>query len=331
MPGRKNKGNGRRDGRRTQEETMLDLQAKALLKQAEDQGAPDFADLPPPESRVFFSEFVKTVTNPTADVEISNRTVPGPAGEVPIRVYRPKLKSGELPCLAYFHGGGFVIGSLDDYDGVCSRIAQDSECVVVSVDYRLSPEHPFPAAPEDCYAVVEWLAGNGSEVGVDGSQLAVGGDSAGGNLAAVCALQARDSKGPAIRYQLLLYPVTSSRGESTESFRQFADGYFLTADTMAYFMKHYTGGQGDPDDQRLAPLMARLNDLPPALVLVAGFDPLRDQGIAYAEKMIKDGSQAVLVNYRGTIHGFISLAGALEAGQQALDHISGALKRAMHG
>ena len=306
---------------------MLDLQADALLKQAAEQGAPDFADLPPEECRAFFKDFITTVDAPPADVEVKDMAIPGPGGELPIRVYEPKGVSAPKPVLMYYHGGGWVIGGLDEYHGACSNLAEQSGCVVVLVDYRLAPEHPFPAAIDDCYAALEWVSANAKEINGDASRIAVSGDSAGGNISTVIALLARDKKGPKIKFQALIYPAVALNAERFESYKSNGEGLFLTTRTMDYFAGHY---QPDLSDFRAVPLDAKdLSGLPPALVLVAGYDPLRDEGKAYAEKLMQAGVPVVLTEYAGMIHGFFSMSGALDAGKQAVSQVATAVRSAL--
>lgn len=306
---------------------MLDLQAEALLKQAAEQGAPDFADLPPEQCRAFFKDFVATVDAPQADVNIINKTIPGPGGDLPLRIYQPSGGAAAKPLLIFYHGGGWVIGGLDEYAGVCSNLAAKSGCVVVAVDYRLAPEHPFPAAVDDCYATLEWVAANAADLGADASRIAVSGDSAGGNLAAVVSLLARDNNGPKISYQALIYPAVALDASRFESYKENGEGLFLTTRTMDYFGNHY---QPDLADFRAVPLNARdLAGLPPALVLVAGYDPLRDEGKAYATRLMQAGVPTVLTEYTGMIHGFFSMSGVMDAGKQALNQVAGALRDAL--
>lgn len=302
---------------------MLDPQARALLAQLESQSAPDLADLAPEECRAFFGQLVASVDAPQADVDVQDHQ----AGHITVRVYKPRNAAPDLPAVVYYHGGGWVIGSLDDYHGVCSQLCAKSGCAVVSVDYRLAPEHPFPAAVDDAFHALEWLTGHAAELGLDKTRLAVAGDSAGGNLAAVVCLLARDRGGPAICFQALIYPAVAIVSDDYDSFRNNGEGYFLTARSMRYFGSHY---QPDPADPRAAPLHAEtLEDLPPALVLVAGYDPLRDEGVAYANRLIEAGVPAVLTEYSGMIHGFFNMAGVMDAAGQAHDQVAGALRAAL--
>jgi acetyl esterase len=264
---------------------------------------------------------------------VEDRTVPGPAGDIPVRVYRPDVE-GPAPILVFLHGGGWVIGNLDSHDVSCRALCKRAEVVVVSVDYRLAPEHPHPAASDDAWAALTWVAAHGDEVGGDASRLAVGGDSAGGNLAALMALRARDEGGPALRHQMLIYPVTDLAAE-TASHVENGEGYFLTTETMRWFIDHYLGpdrAHGDPADPAISPLRADdLSGLPPAQVLTAEFDPLRDEGDAYAARLAEAGVPVDHVQHPGLVHGFIGMgllspdcAGAAAA---AADR----LRAALHG
>ena len=239
---------------------------QAFLRQVAEAGIPAIQDLTPEGAREQFEAGMRARLEvfpapPVASVE--NRTIPGPAGPVPVRVYRDTDPAeGKRPVLAWFHGGGHVIGSLDTHDAMARHLCREAGCVVVSVDYRMGPEHPFPAAVEDCVATVRWLAEHGREVGADPGRIAVGGDSAGGNLAAVAALVARDEGGPALRHQLLVYPVTDYRCRGP-SYERYARGYgTLEAESMRWFQRHYLGGPERADDWRASPLLAA--DLSPS-------------------------------------------------------------------
>lgn len=309
---------------------MVDLQLQALMKQAAEQGAPDFADLPPEECRVFFRDFLAMVDAAPADVAHEDRAIPGPGGDLTIRVYTPRHGSAPRGLLMYFHGGGWVIGGLDEYHGVCSHICDKSGCVVIAVDYRLAPEHRFPAAIDDCYAALEWAAANASEIGVDPDRIGVAGDSAGGTMAAVTALLARDRNGPELKLQVLVYPGAASESKGYPSYDQYGEGYLLTTRSMRWFREHYWGGPEPLDDVRAAPLLADdLSGLPPALVIIGTYDPLRDEGIEYAERMVGDGTQAVVTEYLGMMHGFFSMSGVLDAARRAVDQAAGAARDAL--
>ncbi len=255
---------------------------------------------------------------------VKDRPIPGPAGDIPVRVYTP-AGSGPFPVIVFFHGGGWVICSLETHDGLARHIATIAECVVVSVDYRLAPEHPFPAAAEDAYAAAAWTARNGAEIGGDGSKLAVAGDSAGGNLAAVVSLMARDRGEPAVGFQLLIYPVTDCDFE-TASYISHADGYMLTRAGMQWFWDQYVPGANDRTNPYASPLRAAdLRGLPPAYVITAEFDPLESEGRAYAARLRDAGVPTTLRDYPGLLHGFVGSPGVFPQATEALRDASAAL------
>ena len=260
---------------------------------------------------------------------VENRSIPGPAGDLPVRIYRPDLDAPTLPAFVYFHGGGHVIGNLDTHDAVARNLCNGGGCIVVSVDYRLAPEHKFPAAAEDAFAAIEWCAAHGAEIGIDPRRMAVGGDSAGGNLAAVAALMARDAGGPAIRLQVLVYPVTDYACD-TESYRTYSDGYgMLDARSMRWFRDHYLRGDADRLDWRAAPLRAGdLSGLPPALVLTAQCDVLHDEGEAYARRLRAAGGEVDYRDIPGMIHGFFAMAPAIDGAVRAQALVCGEVMHA---
>jgi len=306
----------------------LDPQARAFLDQLAALGGIQLHDLPVAQAR----EAMEAMSamrggEPEAVADISDRTIPGPGGEIPVRVYRPG-RDGTRPVLVYFHGGGWVLGSLQTHDGVCRALANAADCVVVSVDYRLAPEHGYPAAPEDCWAATRWVAANAASLGADGARLAIGGDSAGGNLTAVVALMARDRGGPPIRFQLLVYPVTDF-GFDTASYRDNAEGYLLTTEGMRWFWGHYLAKPASGSEAFASPLRAEsLKRLPPALVITAEFDPLRDEGEAYAGRLREAGVPTTLSRYHGQIHGFFSMGDLIDAGKAAVREAAAALRAA---
>jgi acetyl esterase len=256
--------------------------------------------------------------------EVNDVTIPGPGGELPLRLYRP---AGErpLPVLLYFFGGGWVLGTIDTADGVSRALANSSGALVAVVGYRLAPEHPFPAAVDDCYAAVRWVAGHADEIGADPARLAVGGDSAGGNLAAGVALRAR-ADGPALAGQLLVYPNTDQLADD-ESMRAADDPYLFNRHSVAWYRQHYLADPGDAANPLASPLRARsLAGLPPALVITAEYDPLRDQGEAYARRLAAEGVQVELSRYPGMAHGFFTMAGTLDASRAALDQAASRLR-----
>ena len=308
----------------------LDPQVKALLEQlGADPEAPRLIDLPPAGGREMYRAMASMLDlQGVAIGKIEDRTIPGPAGDIPIRLYTPVAAGGTCPALVYYHGGGWVIGDLDTHDALCRTLANEAGCKVIAVDYRLAPEHPFPAAFDDCLAAVKWVEKNASDIGIDPNRIAVAGDSAGGNIAAAVALQAKADKGPHIAFQLLIYPVTDApRG--TKSYKDFAEGHFLEADGMDWFWNHYVAG-ADAGDARHSPLRAAsLAGLPPAYVVTAGFDVLRDEGKAYAEALKKAGVAVECVNYEGMIHGFFNLQGVLDVAREAVKAAAKALKEAL--
>ena len=284
--------------------------------------------LTPAEARAQYERMVKARAIEPAPVgAVEDRAIPGPAGDLPVRVYRPDPGAGSLPALVYYHGGGHVIGNLDTHDAVARNLCNGAGCVVVSVDYRLAPEHKFPAAAEDAFAAVRWCAAQGAEIGIDPGRIAVGGDSAGGNLAAVAALMARDAGGPAIRLQVLVYPVTDY-GCDTASYRTYAEGYgMLEAQSMRWFRDHYLRGDADRLDWRAAPLRAAdLSGLPPALVLTAQCDVLHDEGEAYAHALRAAGVEVEYRNCEGMIHGFFAMAPMIDGAVRAQAQVCGALR-----
>ncbi|TMB54300.1 MAG: alpha/beta hydrolase [Deltaproteobacteria bacterium] len=305
----------------------LDPQAKAVLDQFASMGGPQFHEMSVAQARELILGMVALAGEPESVARIENRTVPGPAGEIPVRIYAP-VGTAPFPVLVYFHGGGWVIGNLDTHDGICRSLANRVGCLVVSVDYRLAPEHRFPAAPEDCYAATRWLAEHAGSLGGDKGRIAVGGDSAGGNLAAVVALMARDRGGPKLAFQLLVYPATDTDFE-TRSYRENSEGYFLTRADMVWFWNHYAPRDEDRRNPYAAPLRAAsLRGLPPALVITAEFDPLCDDGNAYAARLREDGVPVRLSQQDGLIHGFFQMGAVIDRGRASVDEASRALKDA---
>ena len=250
----------------------------------------------------------------------------GPGGEIRYRRYIPLgAEAGSLPTLIYYHGGGFVIGTIETHDSTCRRLTNRSRCQVVSIDYRLSPEHPFPAPIDDGIAAFRHIRDNAAAFGADAARLAVGGDSAGGTIAAVVCQAMRDAQEAGPAFQMLIYPSTDS-SRDTGSRRAFAEGYFLTKNLMDWFWDAYVPDDVDLADLRLSPLLARdFKGLPPAFVLTAGFDPLRDEGRAYADRLIDAGVKTTYVNYPGTIHGFFSMTRFLKQGLKANDEAAAVL------
>jgi len=286
--------------------------------------------LAPADARVMFKELAMTDGEPVAVASIEDRTVSGPNGEVPVRIYRPE-GAGPVGVLVWIHGGGWVIGDLDTADPTARKLCASSEVVVVSVDYGLAPEHPAPEPLQDCWSVLEWVAAHAAEIGGDASRLAVGGDSAGGNLAAVIAQRSAAEGGPQLLLQALVYPVTDLT-MSQPSYIENGEGYFLTAKGMAWFTAHYLSGGAEARDAEQSPLFAQdLAGVAPAVVVTAEFDPLRDEGEAYAAKLEAAGVPVTVQRYDGMVHGFFSMSSITPVADQAVDMVADALRNALSG
>ena len=309
-------------------EAQLYLQLRASLN------LPDLRTLSPEEGRRISEETSRRwqLSDPPAVESVEQRSSDGPNGPVPLRIYHPtgNLKE-ELPGLVFCHGGGWVFGNLDGVDGLCRTLCHNAQMVVVSVDYRLAPEHQFPAGAEDCWAATCWAAENVEMLGIDPLKLVVGGDSAGGNLAAVVALRARDEAFPKLAGQVLIYPVTDLT-QSQPSYESFAEGYLLTRDSMSWFIQQYLPKGVDLKTPKASVLFAEsLVGLPPTLLIVAGFDPLRDEGLAYAQRLREVGVDVIEKNWEGMVHGFINqqdlLPQAREASQWIAQELRGMLSK----
>ena len=336
---------------------MLHPQARALINLMQERGVPPTHTLTPVEARRFYRErrsFTQPDAPPVAWVQDLQAT--GPQGAIPLRLYKPLVTSPAdvtvaaaikttataetpphpqtLPVLVYFHGGGWVIGDLDTHDTLCRELANGAGCAVVAVDYRMGPENRFPAAVDDCFAATRWVHENAASLGLDASRLAVGGDSAGGNLAAVVSILARDLGAAGatllpIAFQLLIYPSTDMRRLSASHLSN-GQGYVLTADTIAYFQAHYTGDEAKYLDWRASPLLCdNLAHLPPAFVMTAGYDPLRDEGLAYAQRLTEAGNRATHICFERQIHGFITMGRVIDEAHAAVAICASQLKRAL--
>ena len=261
---------------------------------------------------------------PQAVAEIQDCVIPADDGEIKLRIYKPDGRA-PLPVLVFFHGGGWVMGDLDVFDAPLRALTNAANTIVVSVDYRLAPEYKFPTAVNDCCAAVKWVAANARALGADADHIAVGGESAGGNLAAVVALMARDHAFPRLHYQVLIYPVTDISREYPSKSK--FDGYFIGREDMRYFENHYLRTEEDRQNIHVSPLLAELHDLPPALVITAGFDPLHDEGAAYARRLKEAGVEVTYYCYEDMIHGFFGFAGMIDQGKDLIDRIAYSLRK----
>ena len=310
--------------------TVLDPDSAAVYKAFQEAGRPAYETLTPSEARAFYLQG-RVVTNPEPPElkSVSALTIPSPSGPIPARLYTPlKLRQGAglAPCLVFFHGGGWVIGDLDSHDVVCRKLAHEGELIVISVDYRLAPEHKFPAAVDDAITATAWVAANAKQLGIDASRLTVGGDSAGGNLAAVVALSARDGNGPTISGQLLIYPATDF-AMTHASHREPETSILLTHTVIKWFRDHYLNSPADGRDWRASPARAEtLAGLPPAYLLTAGADPLRDEGNEYAERLKQAGVAVTYRTYPGQFHGFFTMGKLLQQANIAASDIGVWLK-----
>jgi acetyl esterase len=302
----------------------LDPDAAAVLAAFREAGRPSYETLSPPEAREWYLK-ARLVAHPEPPVlaSVKAMTVPGPAGAIPVRIYTPKLlrqADGMAPALLFFHGGGWVIGDLDSHDVVCRTLAVQGEMIVISVDYRLAPEHKFPAAIDDALAATQWIADNAIQLNIDASRISVGGDSAGGNLAAIVAIEARE-RGLKLRGQLLIYPATDFRMNHPSHSEPETD-CLLSHTVMRWFRDHYLNDAGDIDNWRASPARAEdLSGLPPAFVLTAGADPLRDEGNEYARRLSEAGVEVAYQTYPGQFHGFVTMGKILPMANEALHAI----------
>jgi acetyl esterase/lipase len=310
----------------------LDPQVQAVIEMVARSGRPAYHTLSPKDARQLFLETRPAATPTPPEIgRVRNLVAETAQGTIPLRLYRPAgvPDATPLPAYVYFHGGGWVIGDLETHDVLCRQLTAASGASVISVDYRLAPEHKFPAPAADAWAATRWIVAHAGELGLDLGRLAVGGDSAGGNLAAVVALMARDAGGPAIRQQVLIYPVTDVMRE-TRTYADFAEGYMLTRDSMRWFIGHYLRSKEDARDWRVSPLRApSLGGLPPALIVTAGFDPLRDEGEMYAGRLRDAGVMVDYVCYGGMVHGFAGMGKLIDTAHRAVSLIGDSLRQAL--
>ncbi|PWW02411.1 acetyl esterase [Paenibacillus cellulosilyticus] len=305
----------------------IDPQVQVVLEKMKQLGVPPLHALAVEDARKI--NLSAMAEQPEEVWRIDNRIIAGPIGSIPVRIYTPRSEA-LLPVIVYYHGGGWMVGNLDAADVLCRRLANGVNSIVVSVDYRLAPEHKFPAATEDCYAALVWVSEHAAALGADADRIAVGGDSSGGNLAAVVSLMARDKGFPSVKFQLLFNPVTHYSFD-TDSYIENAEGYGLTTNTMRWFWNHYLVKETDGQNPYASPLLAPdLSGLPPALVITAEFDPLRDDGEAYAEKLKAAGVPVEAKRYAGMVHGFMLQTGAYDQGRKAEEQAINALRKALH-
>ncbi|MBW0106762.1 alpha/beta hydrolase [Pseudonocardia sp. KRD-291] len=302
-------------------------EAQGLLDALAQAGMPPFPQMSVPQARAAAAGFLD-LQGEAEPMAVDSRNIPGPGGDIPVRVYTPE-GAGPKPLVVYFHGGGWVIGDLDTVDKPVRMLANRTGAVFVSVDYRLAPEHVHPAAFDDAYAATVWAAENAASLGADAGRLAVAGDSAGRHLAASVAQAARDRGGPALSAQILLFPVTDF-DFSTPSYSENASGYLLERGSMEWFWAHYLGAQDAAGDRYLCPgRTADLTGLPPAFVATAEFDPLRDEGEAYAARLSEAGVEVTAKRYDGMLHDFLWTLGATPSGAGIVDDAAAALKAAV--
>ena len=314
----------------------LDPDAARVLEMVRTSGRPPYETMTPPEARAAYHAVRGTAAPEAPPVDaIKNFSASGPHGAIPVRLYRPKGSgSAALPVIVYFHGGGWMLGDLDALDATCCRLANASGVAVVSVDYRLAPENKFPKAVDDAFAATTWVTAQAKTLNIDPARLAVGGDSAGGNLAAVVCLIARDaprdSDPPKITFQVLVYPATDATMD-TPSHRRFGQGHLLTGAALNWFYQHYLNSSAERLDWRASPIHAfSLRNLPPAFVMTAGYDPLRDEGEHYALRLAQESGQPVtLWREQGQIHGFLPMGKLIAAAGPAIDRLAAALKTAL--
>jgi len=305
--------------------TFLDPQANAVIRHLAQLGQPSLDQVPASEARRLYRETRAALRPPAPALPVvGDLNAEGTAGSIPLRLYRPA--NGVLPALIYLHGGGWVVGDLDTHDVLCRQLALQAGVIVIAVDYRLAPEHPFPAAVDDCWSATTWIAANALALGIDSARLSVGGDSAGGGLAAVMTLLARRG-GPPLRSQVLVYPVTDLRAGS-ESYSKYADGYLLTRKLMRWYIAQYAPTEGAVRDWRASPLLApSVDGAPPALIITSGLDPLRDEGEAYARRLEEAGVAVDYMCLGGMIHGFLTMGGKIDTANRAVSIMASALRQ----
>ncbi|MEB3100501.1 alpha/beta hydrolase [Ferviditalea candida] len=305
----------------------LDPQAISFLNQLASLNAPPLPEMSPQQARGMNGVMKDLAGVPEPVAKAEEIPVPVDGGEIAVRFYTPE-REGRLPIFVYYHGGGWVLGNLDVVDAPMRTIANRVGCIVASVDYRLAPEFKFPVALEDCYRATCWVKENAARLNGDASRIAIGGDSAGGNMAAVVAQLAKQRKDLQLISQILIYPVTHINS-NTQSYREFSEGYFLSKADMDWFTNHYIRTGADAENVLLSPLLADdLSDLPPALVITAEYDPLRDEGEAYAARLKEAGVPVELTRYEGMMHGFVWMSGVMDKGRSAIEQVARSLRSA---
>jgi acetyl esterase len=308
---------------------MLDPILKGLLDQMAANPMPKLWEIPPAAGREMYKGMSAMLDPQNVPIgKVEDRKIPGPGGEIPIRIYTPVGGgAGALPAVVFFHGGGFVIGDLNTHDALCRQLSNEAKARVIAVDYRLAPENKFPAAADDCFAALKWVASQASAIGVDANRIAVCGDSAGGNLSAVVCQLAKHAGGPQIVYQVLMYPTTIAHAK-TDSMKAFEKGYFLEREAMDWFFDAYVPKGHDLKDPKLAPFYGDVRGLPPAYVITAGFDPLKDEGKHYADKMAAAGVPVSYKDYPALVHGFFNMSGVVPQAKDAIQDVAAKLKGA---
>lgn len=309
--------------------SLLDPQTIALM---EKYGSAPFLDITAPVETIRrnFDKFYEEIGTPFENVEkVDNRNIPGAGGEIPVRIYHPaNLTSEMLPITLFYHGGGMVFGSLESYDTMCRRLCNKSGSIIISVDYRLAPENKFPKGIEDSYAALQWASENASSIHGDPARLAVCGESGGGNIAAVVCQLAHQRKGPKLTFQVLIYPALGTRG-NCESIELFSKGYFFEITPLQWFYEQYLEDLSIADDPMISPILADdFSGVPPTFVITAGYDMLRDSGEEYAKLLQQADVPAEFHRYETTIHGFLCMAGVIDAGRDAIDECGEKLKKA---
>lgn len=305
----------------------LDPEVLALLEVMDARGGTPIQNMDPVDARAVRNEGLRLTAGERLDLaRVEDVQIPSGRGDIAARVYAAET-TGRKPALIYFHGGGFVVGNLETHDAVCRSLAAESGAVVVAVDYALAPEHRFPAAVEDAYAATVWVVENAVRLGLDAVRISVGGDSAGGTLAIVSAMRCRDAGGPALRSQVLFYPVTDLSSFDTGSYRSLSEGYGLTRAAMMWFGAQYLPSADFAVHPEASPLLASdFRGLPPALLITAEFDPLRDEGEAYARRLEEAGVAVKVSRYQGMIHGFVAMRGVVAGGRRAIGEAAGFLR-----